>query len=225
MIRLFAAMLPILLLLGLAVPARAQTDQQALVDRATLTVQDMFGAPNANDARNLLHGAKGALICPQIFKAGFFVGGQGGNCVLVSRAASGWTPPAFYDIGSASFGLQFGVQDSEVVFLVLTDKGLQALLNSQFKIGADASVAVATYGAGMSGSTTAALRADIVSFARNSGLFAGISFEGSLISAKSGWNAAYYGRPLAAQQIVLQNEARNPGSAPLSETLARFAGG
>ena len=150
---------------------------------------------------------------------------MGGSCVLVSRGANGWSSPAFYDIGSGSFGLQAGVQDSEVVFLVLTERGLHALLDSQFKVGADASIAVATIGAGVSGSTTAALRADIVSFAKNSGLYAGVSFEGSLISSRSGWNQIYYGRPFAAQQIVLQGEAQNPGSAPLAETLARYAGG
>ncbi len=223
--RLFAAAVLLLPLLALPGTARAQTEQQALVDRATLTVQDMFSPANATDARSLLHRAKGALICPKVFKAGFIIGGQGGDCVLVARGANGWTPPAFYDIGSGSIGLQIGVQDSEVVFLVLTEHGLQALLNSQFKIGADASIAVATIGAGVSGATTAALRADIVSFAKTSGLFAGISFEGSLISVRSGWNQIYYGRPMAAQQIVMQGEASNPGSAPLSETLARYAGG
>jgi SH3 domain-containing YSC84-like protein 1 len=222
---LVAAALALLLLAGLPSVAHAQNEQQALVDRATLTVQDMFAPQSASDQRSLLQRAKGALICPQIFKAGFILGGQGGDCVLVGRGASGWTAPAFYTIGSGSIGLQIGVQDSEVVFLVLTERGLHALLDSQFKVGADASIAVATLGAGVSGSTTAALRADIVAFAKVSGLFAGISLEGSLIGAKSGWNQSYYGRPMAAQQIVLQGEASNPGAAPLSETLARYAGG
>lgn len=203
--------------------ARAQTDQQALVDRATLTVQDMFSS--GNGPRSLLQQAKGALVCPRIFKAGFFVGGQAGDCVLVSRGASGWSAPAFYVIGSGSFGFQFGVEDSELIFLVRTDRGLQAILDSQFKIGADATVAVAMYGAGYEGDTTAALRADIVAFAKNRGLFAGISLQGSLISSRSDWNQTYYGRPLAAQQIVMQGEAGNPGAAPLQETLARYAGG
>ena len=204
--------------------AHAQTDEQALVDRSTLTVQDMFAPPDAGDARSLLRRAQGALICPRIFKAGFIVGGQGGGCVLVGRGASGWSAPAFYDIGSGSVGLQIGIQDSEAVFLVLTERGLRALLDSQFKIGADASIAMAQFGAGVGGSTTAALRADIVAFAKTSGLFAGVSLEGSLISSRSTWNQSYYGRPIAAQQIVLQNEANNPGSAPLRETLARYAG-
>lgn len=217
---LFAALLALLPL-----AARAQTDQQTLVDRATLTVQDMFGPGDAKDERSMLQRAKGAMICPRIFKAGFILGGQGGDCVLVSRGPGGWSAPAFYQIGSASIGLQAGVQDSELVFCVLTDRGLQAILDSQFKIGADATIAVATIGAGLEGDTTAALRADIVAFARNRGLFAGISLQGSLISSKSEWNKAYYGQPLASSQIISQGEGNNQGAAPLRETLARFSGG
>jgi lipid-binding SYLF domain-containing protein len=109
------------------------------------------------------------------------------------------------------------------MFIVLTDKGLQALLDSQFKFGADASIAVATIGAGVSGATTAALRADIVAFAQARGLFAGISLEGSLISSRSDWDQAYYGKPLAAQQIVNGGEGQNPGAEPLREMLARYS--
>jgi lipid-binding SYLF domain-containing protein len=221
MIRLlFAAVLALL-----PVAARAQTEQQALVDRATLTVQEMFGAGDSANPRSFLQRSKGVLICPRIFKAGFIFGGEGGDCVLVGRGPAGWSAPAFYQIGSGSFGLQIGVQDSEVVFLVLTDRGFQAVLDSQFKVGADASVAVATLGVGVEGSTTAALRADIVAFAKSRGLFAGISLQGSIISSHSDWNQIYYGRPVAAQQIVLQGEAISPGAAPLREMLGRFSGG
>jgi len=204
--------------------ARAQTEQQALVDRSTLTVQEIFSAKDSSDVLALLRRSKGALICPQVFKAGFIIGGSGGGCVLTVRDAQGWSSPAFYTIGSGSFGLQAGVQDSEIVLMILTEKGLHAILDSQFKIGADASIAVAAFGAGIEGATTAALRADIVSFARTRGLFAGISLQGSLISSRSSWNQAYYGRPLAAQQIVLDRAADNPGSAPLRGMLAKFSG-
>lgn len=221
---LAAGLLALLPLIAVSCAAGAQTEAQSLVDRATLTVQDMFSPNEANDARSLMQRSKGALVCPRVFKAGFIIGGQGGGCVLAGRGPNGWSSPAFYDLGSGSIGLQIGVQDSEVVFIVLTDKGLRALLDSQFKFGADASLAVATIGAGVSGSTTAALRADIVSFAKTRGLFAGVSFEGSLLSARSEWNESFYGRPLAAQQIVLQGEGSNPGAAPLREMLARYAG-
>ena len=220
MIRYLLAIL--LALLPLA--ARAQTEQQALVDRSTLTVQDMFAGDHAGDALALLRQSKGALICPRVFKAGFILGGSGGGCVLVSRGPKGWSNPAFYTIGSGSIGLQAGVQDSQVVMLVLTEKGFHAILNSQFKIGADASIAVATIGAGVEGSTTAALHADIVAFARTRGLFAGISLQGSIISSDAGWDQTYYGAPLAAQQIVLQGQGNNPGAQPLREMLFKFSG-
>jgi lipid-binding SYLF domain-containing protein len=214
------------LLVLLPLAAHAQTDQQSLVDRATLAVQDMFG-PTAASAqpRELLIHAKGALICPRIFKAGFILGGQGGDCVLVSRGPHGWSSPAFYTMGSGSIGLQIGVQDSELSLMVMTERGLQAVLDTQFKIGGDAGIAVATLGAGVEGDTTTALRADIVAFAKSRGLYAGVSLQGSIISSKSDWDQIYYGRPLAAQQIVNQGEGNNPGSAPLREMLTRFAGG
>jgi len=210
-------------LMGCAADVHSQTEQQTLVDRSTLVVQELLGEQNGAEARNLLKKAKGVMVCPQIFKAGFFVGGQGGGCVLVGRGNGTWSGPAFYTMSSGSLGLQIGVQDAQMIFIVLTDKGLQALLDSQFKFGGDASVAVASIGAGVSGSTTAALRADIVSFATARGLFAGISVEGSLLSTRSEWNTTYYGKTLGAQQIVIGMEGQNPGAEPLKETLNRFA--
>ena len=185
----------------------------------------MLGDKNASEARNLMRKSKGVLVCPRIFKAGFIVGGQGGGCVMAGRTANGWSSPAFYGLGSGSIGFQIGVQDAQIIFIVLTEKGLQALLDSQFKIGADASVAVATLGAGVSGSTTAALNADIVAFAATRGLFAGVSIDGSLISSRSDWNQEYYGKPMAAQQIVINGQGSNPGADPLREILSRYSGG
>jgi hypothetical protein len=97
------------------------------------------------------------------------------------------------------------------------------VLDSQFKIGADASISLAHLGAGIEGSTTAALRADIVTYARTRGLFAGISLEGSLLSVQSGWNRDYYGREVGPRQIVIGMEAHNPGSDPLRGILIRYS--
>ena len=204
--------------------AQAQLRQQDLVDRATLTVQGMMTAREGKDAIGLMRRARGALVCPEVFKAGFVFGGQGGNCVLVGRGPGGWSNPAFYDLSSGSFGAQVGLQDSQILFIILTDRGLQAIIDDQFKFGADAGLAFATLGTGVSGSTTGALKADVVAFARSRGLFAGLSVDGSLITVKSAWNAAYYGQPIAAQQLVIQNQGNNPGAAPLREMLARFSG-
>ncbi len=222
MLRSFLAGL--LLLCVAACATGSPTEEQDLVDRSTLTVQGMMTAREGHDALPLLRRAYGVLICPQLFKAGFVLGGSGGVCVLAGRGANGWSNPAFYQLSSGSVGLQVGIQDSELMLIVLTQRGLQALIDDQFKIGGSAGLAFATIGTGVEGATTAALRADVVAFARSRGLFAGLALDGSLVSVKSAWNAAYYGRPIGAQEIVLEGQGTNPGAAPLREMLARFSG-
>ncbi|MDO9710365.1 lipid-binding SYLF domain-containing protein [Paracraurococcus lichenis] len=220
------ALLALLLLLA-ALPARAddRTEAQALVDRSTLTVQEMLTTGDAaaiEDARRFLRRARAAVVCPRIFRAGFILGGEGGACVMVARDGAGsWSSPAFYGMASGSLGLQIGVQDMQVMMLVMSDHALTALMDSQFKLGADASLAVATVGAGVEGATAGA-GADIVAFARARGLFAGIALEGSLLSARSELNRAYYGQEVSARQIVVAMQAHNPGADPLRAALMRF---
>ncbi len=205
------------------VAARAQSAQQELVDRATLAAQDMLNDVDGHDAQNMLRRARGAMICPQMFQAGFLFGAQGGNCVLVARDGAGsWSSPAFYSMGAGSFGLQAGIQDSEVVLMILTDKGLRAIMDSQFKIGGDAGATFVQWGGGIEGATTAAFNADIVGFTRSRGLYAGISISGSLLSTRSDWNRTYYGHEEAPQQIVISMDANNPGAAPLREVLMKY---
>jgi lipid-binding SYLF domain-containing protein len=200
--------------------------EQTLVDRAALTVQDMMTQNVSQDPKTLLQRAKGVMICPRVFKAGFFFGGEGGSCVLLARSGNGtWSYPTFYDIGSASFGFQFGVQDSQLLLLVMTTRGLNAVMDSQVRLGGNVSVAVASIGMGVQGATTAAIGADIVAFAAARGLFGGVSLEGGVMSARVDENQAYYGQPFAARQIVLQMQGVNPGADPLREVLTRYGGG
>ncbi len=214
-------LLAVLTLLPLA--AHAQSDQQQLVDRATLAAQQMLNDRDGRDAQYVLKRARAVMICPQVFKAGFLLGGQGGSCVLVARDGAGsWSAPAFYGLGGGSIGFQAGIQDAEVMLLIMSDRGLNAVMDSQFKLGADASATFVDLGGGIEGATTAALSADIVGFTRARGLYAGISLSGSLMSSKSDWNQAYYGRPVAAQQIVLGMEATNPAADPLRQVLIQF---
>ena len=208
-----------------APPALAQAKQQALVDRATLAVQDVMTGPHGADGSALLKAARAVMVCPRIFKAGFILGGSGGDCVLVARAGGGsWSDPAFFTMGSGSIGLQAGVQDSEMVLIIRTERGLNALLNSHFKIGADASVAIATIGGGVQRSMAAPLQADIVALSRTRGLFAGAALDGSVLSSDPGWNQAYYGKDFSTRQIIIDMKANNPGANPLRAMLSRFGG-
>jgi lipid-binding SYLF domain-containing protein len=212
------------LLLGLTAPALAQGDQQALVDRAALAVQEVMGSGDRpQDAQDYLRRARAALVCPRIFRAGFIIGGEGGTCVLVGRDGGGsWSSPAFYTMGAGSIGLQIGVQDATVVIMVMTDRGLNALLNSQFSFGAEAALSVATIGGGIQGATTTAAGADIVAIARSRGLFAGMSLQGNVLTYLPDYARAYYNRDVSARQIVVGMEVHNPGSDPLRAMLMRF---
>jgi lipid-binding SYLF domain-containing protein len=211
-------------LLLTAGPALAQQEQQTLVDRAALAVQEvMTGGDRPQDAQDFLRRSRAVMVCPRIFRAGFIIGGEGGTCLLVGRDGGGsWSSPAFYQMGGGSFGLQVGIQDMTVVFMVMTDRGLSALMDSQFTFGADASLAFATLGMGIQGSTTSAAGADIVAVARARGLFAGLSLQGSLLTYLPDYARAYYGREVSARQIVLAMEAHNPGSDPLRAMLMRY---
>jgi lipid-binding SYLF domain-containing protein len=219
------------LLLGIAVaaslvassitlPARAATgDDQALVDHAIGTLQDLRADKEFGNARDLMHRARAVLIAPRIFKAGFFVGGEGGQAVLMTRGARGWSSPAFYTVASASFGLQIGAQESEMIIFVMSDKALQALMRDNFKIGANAGIAVATLGSTVEGATTANAGADIVVWASSSGAYAGLSLDGSVIAPNHDNDAEYYGRPLSSSDIVVRRQGRNPGASALVKTL------
>ncbi|HEY1934719.1 MAG TPA: lipid-binding SYLF domain-containing protein [Acetobacteraceae bacterium] len=218
----FIALLPLLL----ANSAFAQGPEQTLVDRSTLAVQDLMSQAVSQDPHDMLGRARAVMICPQLFKAGFIIGGAGGSCVLLARSGNGtWSYPAFYGMGSGSVGFQIGIQDSELILMIMTQRGLGAVMDSQFKLGADVSVAVATVGGSLGGATTAAVGPDIVAFAINRGLFGGIALDGSIMSLRSDWNQAYYGQPYSARQIVIQMAAANPGADPLRGVLTRYGSG
>src|SRR5262249_2006735 len=172
--------------------AKDAREAQQLVEKAKLTVQS-FTADQATGkaVRDLLKKAKGVYIAPEVLRGAFIVGASGGSGVLLIRDDKGrWNGPAFYPIGEASFGFQAGGDKSEVMLLIMSDRGVSSMLATSVKLGADTSVAAGPVGAGAS-AETANLSADILSFSRQKGLFAGASLEGAVMSKRDGWNEAY----------------------------------
>lgn len=155
--------------------AADSTERQGLVDQARVTFQSLIADPNMAYLKEHLHEAKGILIVPSLLKAGFVLGGSGGSGVLISKDAKTgrWSQPAFYTIGSATFGLQIGGETAEVILMVWTQKGLDKLLTSSFKLGGETSIAAGPVGAGAKSNIVA----DIVSFTRSKDAYAGISTE------------------------------------------------
>ena len=216
---LLAAAFAISIAASAVTSARAAPDEQATVDHALGTLQDLRGDKAFGNARELLHRARAVLIAPRIFKAGFFVGGEGGRAVLMVRGSHGWSDPAFYTVGSASFGLQIGAQESEMIMFIMTDHALQALMRDNFKIGANAGVAVATLGSTVEGATTSNAGADIVVWASASGAYAGISLDGTVVSPDRDVDSSYYGRRVTSGDIVLRRQVHNPAARPLVQAL------
>lgn len=205
------------------ISARADSPPQALVDQARYTLEKMVNHPELKPLPGLLGKAKAVLIVPSLLKAGFLVGGEGGSGVLMARGRGGqWSNPAFFTMGSGSFGLQIGFQDSEVVFLIMSRRTLESMLDATVKLGADASVAAGPVGIGFEGSTAINLRADIYSYALSRGAFLGASFEGSVAVEDKNRNRAYYGPDATARSILVRQRHSNPGAAELLRVLSAY---
>lgn len=204
-------------------PALAASDEQALIDDATRTLNNFMVDPDMGWFRDYAHRARGMLIVPQLLKAGFIIGGEGGSGVLLGRdpKTGAWSAPAFYTMGAGSIGFQIGAEAQEIVLLVMTDKGVNSLLETNVKLGAEASVAAGPKGAGVEAATAPNLSADIVSFSRSKGLFGGISLEGAVVATRKEWNTAYYGQPVTSTDIIIRRSVSAPGAAALQQKVAQ----
>ena len=216
-----------LLVLALAVglasppPAHAEQGSVELVRDAKDTLESMLKDPNiGSPLRSYLIKAKGVFIMPLQIKAAFFFGAQGGNGVLLARDRNGvWGYPAFYTLAGGSVGLQFGVEGSEAVLAILTEHGLNAIVDNKFKIGGEVSAAAGPAGQGNQGDTTTALGGDVVTYLRNKGLFLGASLTGAGLAPRDDYDHGFYGPNADSQGILYTGKFANPVADPLRATL------
>lgn len=191
-------------------------DSQARVDAARTTLQNFMRDPDMRWFRDHVGSAKAVLISPQIVQAGFIVGGAGGPALVIARnrSGTGWNGPAFYRIAAGSIGLQAGAQSSEMVALIMSDKALDSLLSTSFKLGGDVSIAAGPVGAG----TGAPVTADMVVYTRSKGLYGGVNLDGTVISVDERRNQAYYGQATTPVDILVTRSVSNPYGASLAQT-------
>lgn len=182
--------------------AHAESDQAELVRRANITLAEAQQDPQFGNSSSLFRQARAVMIVPQLVKGGFFVGGEGGNGVLIARHGGGWSNPAFYSMGAVSFGLQAGVEVSEVVLFVMSERALLAWLKNEVKLGAQAGLTVLVVGSSAAAAATTNANVDVIAWAKAKGAYAGITLEGSVIKPRNEWNAEYYGRALTPGQIL-----------------------
>jgi SH3 domain-containing YSC84-like protein 1 len=204
--------------------ARAASDQQNLVDRARITVDDLHRDKEFGNARQLLQRARAVMIVPQLVKGGFFVGGEGGDALLLARGQGNtWSDPAFYTLASASFGLQIGLEQDELVLIIMSDRALKAFMSDEFKVGAQAGLAIVTLGSEAEAATTSNANADIVVWSSATGAYAGLTLNGSIIKPRDSYNEAYYGHPTNPADIVMRRGAHNPTDAVLLKDLSSLS--
>ena len=208
--------------LCLAAPVVAQTTTpQKLVTDAQTTLSNFMRDPDQTWIHDNIGRAKALLIVPQIVKAGFIFGGSGGQGVLVARNGNAWVGPAFYDLATASVGFQAGVEVSEAIIVVMTDKGLNSLLATTFKVGGDASIAAGPVGAGAKSTVTA----DLVSFTRSKGVYGGLNLDGTVVHANADFNGQFYGAKgkVLPPDILVRHTYKSAKATPLLNAVAKVA--
>ena len=200
-------------------PAFTQTlaEQQRIVEQSTRTIQRFAADPSMTWFRDKAQYARGIFIVPTVMRGAFFIGATVGNGILLARPdiITPWSQPAFYDIGGASFGFQMGGDASELVLVIMTERGLKSFYSSSFKLGGDASIAAGSDGSGIKGGTSPTLSADIISFGHSQGGYMGISLGGAVVKASHGRNKAYYGIQVEPADILEKGKVRNTASAKL----------
>jgi lipid-binding SYLF domain-containing protein len=189
-----------------------------LVDRGTSVYKGFMVDPNMEWFQRNISQAKGIFIVPQMLRGGFIVGGSGGRGLLLAQdgLTGKWSYPAFYSMGSVSLGFQIGADASEIILLIMTERGLGAMLSTDYKLGGDVSVA-----AGPVGASAKAQTADILAFGRAQGAFAGISVEGAVISPLVDWNRIYYGKSVQVFDIINNQSVSNKQAEPLRELMPK----
>jgi SH3 domain-containing YSC84-like protein 1 len=218
----FVAVVTTVAMAALAPAAYAQSEQQELITKSETTFSNFVRDPDMTWFQQNVGRAKAVLIAPEIVKAGFIFGGSGGRAVLVAKdAKSGkWLGPAFYTLATASVGFQAGIAVSENVTLVMTDKGMNSLLSSSFKMGGDASVAAGPVGAGAKSDVVA----DLVTFSRSKGVYGGLNLDGTVVATDDKWNDAFYGKQVLPPDILVRASVSAKGGEKLRAEVARAAG-
>ena len=219
----FTALLVIVF--GLSACAEMHRDKRStandLVNQATETVQRFKSMPDLKKFANYMPDARGIVVLPSVIKGGFMLGGEGGNGVLLAKTDNGsWSSPAFYALGAASFGIQMGLQDTEIILVLRSDEAVTAILEHQGKLGADAGLTLGTIGKGVEISTTANIGVDILAFANSKiGLFGGAALEGAVLVRRVDLNEAYYGQGTTPRGILYQGQGQNPQANGLRAAL------
>src|SRR5262245_59099025 len=215
--------------LALTSPVSAQQPKKSVeVERdaeAANVLNEIMNIPESDIPDELMARAHGIAVIPHVVKGAFGIGGQWGKGMMSQRSEDGsWSTPAFIEIGGGSFGLQIGVQASDVVLVFTDESGLKGLLKGKVKLGVDASATAGPVGRKAEVGTDVLLRSGVLAYSRSKGLFAGISLDGSVVSIDGDANWKVYGKELTGEQILLGQGVRTNATVdPFMKTLEKVS--
>lgn len=210
--------------LGLVLPALASDrgDDIGRIQKATHVFQEIMRTPDKGIPQELLEKAKCMAIVPGEEKLAFIFGGNYGRGLATCRTANGWSAPMFVAVGGGSVGFQIGGSFTDVVMLFMNDNALQRLLGDKFTIGGDATVAAGPVGRQAAAGTDIRLDAEILSYSRSKGVFAGVSLDGAVVQADHSGDKAMYGSNATRQEILHGKVAVPEAAGPLLDDLAKY---
>jgi lipid-binding SYLF domain-containing protein len=206
-----------------ALAAETETKANERVQAAATVIDEIQAAPDQRIPAEVLASADCVAVVPSLLNAGFVVGARYGRGVASCRTEKGWSAPAFFMVGGGSFGLQIGGQATDVIMLIMNKEGMNNLLSSQFKLGADASAAAGPVGRHAAADTDWKMRAQVLTYSRSRGLFAGLELNGAVVKQDKDSTRDFYGR-MVPFKTSLKGEIEAPKDAyPFLSTLAKWA--
>ena len=201
----------------------ANTKASGRVEAAGTVLDEIQAAPDNRIPEEILSSAECVAVVPSLLNGGFVFGGRYGKGVASCRTEKGWSAPAFFTIGGGSFGLQIGGQATDLIMLIMNKGGMDNLLSSQFKLGADASAAAGPVGRHASADTDWKMRAEVLTYSRSRGLFAGLELSGAVVKQDKNSTREFYGR-MVPFKTSLKGDIEPPNTAyPFLSTLAKWA--
>jgi lipid-binding SYLF domain-containing protein len=204
--------------------ASSRRDDVERLNNSAMILNEIMAAPDKGIPEEVLGNAKCIAVIPSMLKAAFGIGGAYGKGVASCRNANGWSAPAFFSLRGGSFGFQIGGQAADIIMLVMNQRGMNGLLASKVKLGADASVAAGPVGRHADASTDWKMRAEVLTYSRARGLFAGISLNGAVLSQHKSDTRAFYGHMVPFRTILLGRIASPGEAAQWNQALVKYAG-
>jgi lipid-binding SYLF domain-containing protein len=204
---------------SMAFAASAREEATERLQKATEVLHQLTDTPDRGIPEEVLAGAKCIVIVPHLVKGGFIVGGKHGKGVASCRISSGWSAPAFITVGGGSWGLQIGVEGVDLVMLVMNDRGLEHLLSSKFELSGEGSAAAGPVGRHASAGTDWKMNAEVLTYSRSKGAFAGLTLEGAVVEKDDDSTLAVYGTDASYRPILMGNVPTPPAAQSFVETI------